>query len=741
MRMKRIVTKAATRLMVVALAVAGAATTAQAQLEGQLVLRPVTDVDIERYGLPADIEFSGGLTTIGVGAPVYLEVDVSTNNVSDVTNVIWTLSKPVGSSAALTTSPLGTNVPIFEPSSRLVSRVVARRLLRPDIEGTNYIVTATIMSASNGNTNVSKTITVGHYLGIQSCATCHSGGIVAPDKYTTWSQTLHAQIFADQIDGHAGPLRASCLACHTTGYDTNSLADNGGFDDVARQFGWTPPSVLMDGNWASMQTNYPQVANLANVQCESCHGAGSQHVVAEALNPHGPAGKAAISVITSSGTCNQCHDAADHHPYGTEWLNSGHAVAPDETSSGCVRCHNGTGFANYVDGEPAVDLPYEPINCAGCHDPHDPANAHQLRTLANVTLMDTSKPGGPTVVTNGGKGKICMNCHISRRDAVTYAEAPHSHYGPHHGPQTDMLEGVNAITYGKEIPSSAHRNAVPDTCVTCHMQDVASSDPGFLHVGEHTWSMKWDNGTNTIEATKVCGECHGDIESFDFKRQDFDGDGVVEGVQTEVKGLMAKLAMMLPPIGQPTVDDSDGTVNTLTQPQLKALYNYLFVEEDGSFGIHNLSYAVGVLKASIADMSGVSSPGGMPDSWVMQYFGSLTNAAASPDAINNVNGLPNWMMYALGLSPFSSSTAVNGVVYVNDGNIVNGATNSVAIYTAAEVAFDTQVGTTYTVQGITALTGTWMNISTNIPGTGGTVSYLTPTRDNTQMFYRVVHTP
>jgi hypothetical protein len=47
------------------------------------------------------------------------------------------------------------------------------------------------------------------------------------------------------------------------------------------------------------------------------------------------------------------------------------------------------------------------------------------------------------------------------------------------------------------------------------------------------------------------------------------------------------------------------------------------------------------------------------------------------------------------------------VIYVNGKNIVNGATNTVAIYTAAEIAFNTQVGTTYTIQGISALTGSW----------------------------------
>ena len=160
-------------------------------------------------------------------------------------------------------------------------------------------------------------------------------------------------------------------------------------------------------------------------------------------------------------------------------------------------------------------------------------------------------------------------------------------------------------------------------------------------------------------------------------------------------------------------------------------------------GVHNGPFAVGLLKASIANLTGISTTGGLPDAWEIHYFGSnfATNPAAGPNAINNTNGIPNWMMYALGLNPFSGSTVVNGVIYVNGNNIVNGQTNTVAIYTAAEIAFNTQVGTTYTIQGISNLTGSWQNISTNIPGTGGSISYLTPTRNNTQMFYRVVHTP
>ena len=63
------------------------------------------------------------------------------------------------------------------------------------------------------------------------------------------------------------------------------------------------------------------------------------------------------------------------------------------------------------------------------------------------------------------------------------------------------------------------------------------------------------------------------------------------------------------------------------------------------------------------------------------------------------------MMYALGLNPFSTPiVAGSGVIYFDGNNIVNGATNTIAIYTAAEIAFNTQVGTTYQIQGISALT-------------------------------------
>jgi hypothetical protein len=511
----------------------------------------------------------------------------------------------------------------------------------------------------------------------------------------------------------------------------------------------------------------------------------------------------AISVNWAAGDCSQCHDDLNNHYYSAEWNNSLHGAA-SRTPSGisrpqCVRCHTAPGFtgwataggmslqnkypnniiwANYastnivtyisntnyptytVEGNPP-NTTYYPITCQACHDPHNASNPHQLRMNLNVTLSDG------TTVTNAGAGGFCMECHNSRNGSVTNMMVQYplslpnwaggSAFGTHDSPQGDMLEGVNAITYGQQIPSAPHANVISNTCVGCHMQTIASTDPAFTLAGGHSTKMSY-NVTNSgvvtkVPVTYVCTQCHGTVTSFDIPAPDYVGVGYSQGIQTQVQQLLNKLSTLYPPavyqanaanyVADGKVKTSLSTYTNMPQQFLNAAYNYQFVSMDGSLGVHNGPFAVGLLKASIGNLSGDANGDGLPDNWQIGYFGAgfATNAAAAPNAINNTNGLPNWMMYALGLNPFSSSTAVNGVVYVNGSDIVNGATNTVAIYTAAEIAFNTQVGETYTIQGITALTGNWSNISTNIPGTGTTISYLTPTRNNTQMFYRVVHTP
>lgn len=590
-------------LWAVALIAVAAIGTARAQtpLQGRLLLRPISNDDIAAYKLPSTTQRSGGLSTIGIGQPAYLEAQVNIETAAaDITGVNWDLtSKPSGSSAILADDALGSNVPSYEPSDRLAYRVAGRKLLVPDVVG-RYTVTVTITTASGGVATSLVNITAATYVGVQACATCHSGGPANTEwsMADTWSKTLHAEIFKDGVNGALGHYAASCLGCHTVGYDATPQAVNGGFDDVAKQLNWVFPATQQPGTWDALPD---ALKNVGNIQCENCHGPGSKHV-ANGGDPR------MISKTLGTGDCGQCHGALSHHFKMGEWVNSKHAVTTRDPSGagreGCVGCHTAPGFIARMQGQPTTNTDYQAINCQTCHDPHgqtSPDNAtHLVRNVQPLQLADG------TTVSNAGAGTLCMNCHKSRQNAIKYVASSKgsSHYGAHHGPQADMLEGTNAYTYGLVIPSSAHADVVEDTCVHCHMQAIDATNPAFTKAGGHTFKVSWtDSADAKQELVKACQGCHGPkVTSFNFPLLDYDGDGKIDGVQTEVQHLLDQISALLPPAGQ--AKSSLAIDSTWTQTQLEAAYNWQMVVDDGSLGVHNMAYTVGLLKATIEHLGG-----------------------------------------------------------------------------------------------------------------------------------------
>jgi hypothetical protein len=294
------------------------------------------------------------------------------------------------------------------------------------------------------------------------------------------------------------------------------------------------------------------------------------------------------------------------------------------------------------------------------------------------------------------------------------------------------------------------------------MQTADYGDPAYLQAGGHTFGMTYNvvttNGltlvTNLTDKVNVCVQCHGKISSFDMVRSDYNNDGVIEGVQTEVQKLLDKLSTLLPNSTYQANSNNyvaDGLVKTSVSFKtnwpakfLKGGYNWQFVANDGSKGVHNAPFAVGLLRASIGDLTGDSNNDGLADAWQIQYFGSATNTAAAPSAMPAGDGVPNWMKYLLGLNPLVPGMSVTnglsvGVVWANGSSLNNpyGATNTVQIYTAAEVVFNTDSNKTYQVQAASSVSSGWQNVGYPIPGTGQAVSYVTPTRKDVQQFYRV----
>jgi len=433
------------------------------------------------------------------------------------------------------------------------------------------------------------------YRGAEACSVCHTSG-PGGDQFVTWSTTRHAGAMKTLRDIGQG-RNAVCQGCHTVGtYGVNADPDldNGGYDETA-------------------------VARLEGVQCENCHGPGSEH-------PSPDFGSVAISLAAE--VCGSCHDES-HHPTYTEWSQSAHGSGTVAFAAGrasCAKCHNGVEGPRYLD-DPAgyTNLPADPTEivahtCPTCHDPHSNENPHQLR---NASVQDVVLPNA-VIVENAGAGRLCMNCHNGRRqdyDVLAQLTDGSTHFGPHHSVQGDMLAGVNA--YEQVNPSftfaSSKHLLVEDGCVHCHTH-AHEADPisGSSTFTGHTFEP-------TVEA---CQECHGPVQDFIdiIAKQDYDGNGLVQGVQIEVAGLKDLLQETIivnsssPANEQLLRDDFEiniGDITISTLQQREAGYNWAYVDFDGSSGVHNTTYAVQLLQQSILYID----PGALPSSAyvVLQY--------------------------------------------------------------------------------------------------------------------------
>lgn len=727
--------------------------------------RPLTPQEIKDYGLPAETQKSGGAANAGLGQPVYLEALLSNNYAGAVAAVNWTLIEvPAGSTNVVGASlPTGLplTIPTYDGGDRDTHFVAGRATFRPDAQTyfdfnpsvhrmIDYKVRTDIVLTNGSVMRFTNSLYGSLYIGQKDsfCVACHA------DKQAGYEATDHANAFIGQITGEGSDhFQERCISCHTLGFDETPGAVNGGFDDVAASLvpPWTFPGELSPTNWTGMPTN---LQNKANVQCESCHGPASTHKISLGDTN-------AIDVTLSAGTCGQCHDSLPHHIKPYEWGQSLHSTGYVFRFSGsCIPCHSSRGFIETWDPVYSADTNRVPrgtdqegIACAACHDPHTPGmGEHQLRNINTAELLT----GRVITEAEAGVGVLCMNCHHARYSWTEHVEGPFPRrFGPHYGPQADMLAAENGYEYGMELPTSRHLWAVENSCVGCHMQLIAGTSFSNAHtkVGGHTFKISSDNGTpepeDDIHVTEVCSVCHIESGTFDFGGEDYDRDGMIEGVQSEIRGLMDTLGRLLPPLGSPTVSPDEGY--TLSQKQ--AAWNYLFVEEDQSHGVHNPKYAAALLQASIDDLSGGIDVDrdGLPDSWEIEKFGDLTSETGEGDA--DEDGLSNAKEYALGTEPDKKDSDNDGffdlaeIQYGSNPRDIDDYPTSDDIFVmlpALELGFlPAQTGTTQTFQSVDMLDdgAGWIDAGPSYVSSNGVAYQLISLRDSTQKFYRVIQQP
>ena len=104
------------------------------------------------------------------------------------------------------------------------------------------------------------------YVGASKCKMCHKV------EYQSWEKTKHAQATEVAKASTEWKFETACLQCHAT--------------DASEDF--------------------------PGVQCEACHGPGSEYKSISVMKDLAKA-KAAGLILPTQETCNKCHNGESHH--------------------------------------------------------------------------------------------------------------------------------------------------------------------------------------------------------------------------------------------------------------------------------------------------------------------------------------------------------------------------------------------------------------------------------------------
>ncbi|MCZ7585047.1 MAG: multiheme c-type cytochrome [Deltaproteobacteria bacterium] len=258
---------------------------------------------------------------------------------------------------------------------------------------------------------------------------------------------------------HAGEQTPyDCGSCHTTGYREEGHQD--GLDGIV-------------GTWA-----------MPGIQCEECHGAGSNHTAA----PY----EADMKVIRDQEQCGSCHVRGDpnlipakggfieHHEQYNEVLSSKH------TALDCVDCHNPHRSVKFEDAG-AKDRGYGiKNNCESCHLQQTQATPEWVKEYHN-----------------------CVDCHMQYmvKSAVGDADGRRADIRSHvfkinTDPEAEQFYEQDGKTYAYGYQTLEY------TCLTsgCHIgqkEDWAAALAGSIHRNEDTQPV--------YMGSDACAKCHGEI--------------------------------------------------------------------------------------------------------------------------------------------------------------------------------------------------------------------------------------
>jgi len=360
---------------------------------------------------------------------------------------------------------------------------------------------------------------------------------------------------------------------------------------------------------------------------------------------NGDDGTNGVDGVDSTTDCRECHSNGHRDPIHASYELSGHAgggaVGYAGSRASCAQCHSNEGYVEYTERGLTQDWANPTrIDCKTCHSSHETFDFendgadYALRTVAPVTLMTDAN----YTIDFEGTSNMCASCHQPRRTPPTSTDGSFaitsSHWGPHHGPQATLLEGIQGAHIIGSVAYPAPQSATHRTgssCTSCHMGETTDDTDGL-----HSW----------VTSDNSCTDCHGanppsgvagleadlatlatlleNVVGWEYVYsilRDTNGDPILNsrgGLQfldingdvttssseyvilTEADGvtLMTQEVHAIVHDGHPNAGYY-GRGATFTITESEAAWNWILVTEDSSMGTHNPGYVKALVANSI----------------------------------------------------------------------------------------------------------------------------------------------
>lgn len=335
------------------------------------------------------------------------------------------------------------------------------------------------------------------------------------------------------------------------------------------------------------------------------------------------------------GSCGHCHgiDGIQNRVANLATVGPD-AGPPNDVTKGHFNYRTATGTVAEAAYAGAATIAR--IHCSTCHDFNPQTDPHvkgsyvagqaPLRVPGGATdtaFIEKSPDAG--AVTGQAlavrSANLCVFCHKSRKDVTHYIAPTNNvlssvHWGPHAGPQADVVSGKGGYEFAGEKYSQSAHATIANACVACHMQPVAAN----ANVPDHTMKPK----------VTYCKTCHTTYQGTTFDVQG--GQATVKRALFELEALLndagwitRSVAAPYEPLGEDELADAQfhhdearprsgpgGTNLALDADQAGILYNYLVLARGKDFGVHNPTYAKQLLWDSIKRMKNGVDPTSLP---------------------------------------------------------------------------------------------------------------------------------